>query len=210
VLTPLVQKQIDDAAVREGMSNDEAKAKLLAEKQPSLEFATPEQIGAAVGVFTTSSTVALDGSTAPVTIENEGGDVTVKHTDGSIDLKMRGGSAHLLKLRGPITVQADGEQVEVEWEVLPSSADSRIVNESGGITVRFPPAGDSRVNANSRSGHIDNNLPKVVIAQDGGSAQGVVGGGGSNLKTVTIQASGDVKLLGSDTPESDETSGQAP
>lgn len=48
VLTPLVQKQIDDAAVREGISNDEAKMKLLAEKQPSLEFATPEQIGAAV------------------------------------------------------------------------------------------------------------------------------------------------------------------
>jgi len=48
VLTPLVQKQIDDAAVRDGTSNDDAKAKLLAEKQPSLEFATPEQIGAAV------------------------------------------------------------------------------------------------------------------------------------------------------------------
>jgi 3-hydroxybutyrate dehydrogenase len=48
VLTPLVQKQIDDAAVRGSISNDEAKMKLLAEKQPSLEFATPEQIGAAV------------------------------------------------------------------------------------------------------------------------------------------------------------------
>lgn len=48
VLTPLVQQQIDDAAVRESISNDEAKMKLLAEKQPSLEFATPEQIGAAV------------------------------------------------------------------------------------------------------------------------------------------------------------------
>jgi len=48
VLTPLVQKQIDDAAVRDGIPNDEAKMKLLAEKQPSLEFATPEQIGATV------------------------------------------------------------------------------------------------------------------------------------------------------------------
>jgi 3-hydroxybutyrate dehydrogenase len=42
-----VQKQIDDAAARSGISNDEAKMRLLAEKQPSLEFATPEQIGAA-------------------------------------------------------------------------------------------------------------------------------------------------------------------
>jgi 3-hydroxybutyrate dehydrogenase len=47
VLTPLVQKQIDDAAARGRISNEEAKTRLLAEKQPSLEFATPEQIGAA-------------------------------------------------------------------------------------------------------------------------------------------------------------------
>jgi 3-hydroxybutyrate dehydrogenase len=46
VLTPLVQKQIDDAAARDGIANDEAKMKLLADKQPSLEFATPDQIGA--------------------------------------------------------------------------------------------------------------------------------------------------------------------
>ena len=35
VLTPLVQKQIDDAAARDGISRDESKARLLAEKQPS-------------------------------------------------------------------------------------------------------------------------------------------------------------------------------
>jgi 3-hydroxybutyrate dehydrogenase len=54
VLTPLVQKQIDDAAARDGISRDESKARLLAEKQPSLEFATSEQIGA-VAVFLCSS-----------------------------------------------------------------------------------------------------------------------------------------------------------
>src|SRR4029079_3674353 len=41
VLTPLVQKQIDDAATHGGISEDESKARLLAEKQPSLEFASP-------------------------------------------------------------------------------------------------------------------------------------------------------------------------
>src|SRR5215212_4532661 len=49
VLTPLVQKQIDDIAHREGLSGDDARAKLLGEKQPSLAFATPEQIGALSG-----------------------------------------------------------------------------------------------------------------------------------------------------------------
>jgi len=45
VLTPLVQKQIDALAARESVSVDEARARLLGEKQPSLEFVTPEQIG---------------------------------------------------------------------------------------------------------------------------------------------------------------------
>jgi 3-hydroxybutyrate dehydrogenase len=45
VLTPLVQKQIDALAERKGISGAAAKAELLSEKQPSKEFATPEQIG---------------------------------------------------------------------------------------------------------------------------------------------------------------------
>ena len=45
VLTPLVQKQIDDRAAREKLTPEAAKRKLLGEKQPSLEFATPQEIG---------------------------------------------------------------------------------------------------------------------------------------------------------------------
>jgi 3-hydroxybutyrate dehydrogenase len=46
VLTPLVQKQVDDRAAREGISKDEAKKALLLEKQPSGDFVTPEDLGA--------------------------------------------------------------------------------------------------------------------------------------------------------------------
>jgi 3-hydroxybutyrate dehydrogenase len=45
VLTPLVQKQVDARAAQLGLSNEEAKKSLLAEKQPSGEFVTPEQLG---------------------------------------------------------------------------------------------------------------------------------------------------------------------
>ena len=45
VLTPLVQKQIDDRAKREGISVAQASSDLLREKQPSLQFTTPEQLG---------------------------------------------------------------------------------------------------------------------------------------------------------------------
>jgi 3-hydroxybutyrate dehydrogenase len=44
VLTPLVQKQVDARAAADGVSNDEAKRRLLAEKQPSLQFTTPEEL----------------------------------------------------------------------------------------------------------------------------------------------------------------------
>ena len=58
VLTPLVQKQIDDIAAREKITPEEAKMKLLGEKQPSKEFATPEQIGA-LAAFLCSEGAAL-------------------------------------------------------------------------------------------------------------------------------------------------------
>jgi 3-hydroxybutyrate dehydrogenase len=45
VLTPLVQKQVDAKAEALGLSNEEATKLLLAEKQPSLQFTTPEQLG---------------------------------------------------------------------------------------------------------------------------------------------------------------------
>lgn len=45
VLTPLVQKQVDARAAQDKISNEEAKRRLLAEKQPSLQFTTPEQLG---------------------------------------------------------------------------------------------------------------------------------------------------------------------
>jgi len=46
VLTPLVQQQIDKRALQEGKPVEQAKRELLAEKQPSLEFVTPAQLGA--------------------------------------------------------------------------------------------------------------------------------------------------------------------
>jgi 3-hydroxybutyrate dehydrogenase len=46
VLTPLVQKQVDARAQQAGIGDAEAKRQLLQEKQPSLQFTTPDQLGA--------------------------------------------------------------------------------------------------------------------------------------------------------------------
>jgi 3-hydroxybutyrate dehydrogenase len=45
VATPLVEKQIVDRAAKEGRAEADVRHELLAEKQPMLEFSTPEQIG---------------------------------------------------------------------------------------------------------------------------------------------------------------------
>ena len=57
VLTPLVQKQIDALAARDGISIEAASRNLLAEKQPSLQFTTPQQLGE-LAVFLCSDAAA--------------------------------------------------------------------------------------------------------------------------------------------------------
>ena len=51
VLTPLVQKQVDAKAAALGLSNVEATKLLLGEKEPSLQFTTPEELGALAVFF---------------------------------------------------------------------------------------------------------------------------------------------------------------
>jgi len=45
VLTPLVQKQVDAKAAALGVSTEEATRLLLGEKEPSMRFTTPEELG---------------------------------------------------------------------------------------------------------------------------------------------------------------------
>ena len=56
VLTPLVQKQIDDRAAREKISVEDATRELLQEKEPSLKFTTPEQLGGLAVFFCSPAT----------------------------------------------------------------------------------------------------------------------------------------------------------
>ena len=51
VLTPLVQKQVDAKAAAHKISNEEATKLLLGEKEPSMQFTTPEELGALAVFF---------------------------------------------------------------------------------------------------------------------------------------------------------------
>jgi 3-hydroxybutyrate dehydrogenase len=68
VRTPLVEKQIADIAARKRISQQEAAAELLGEKQPSQAFVTPEQLGGTVAFLCspaaeqiTGTALAIDG-----------------------------------------------------------------------------------------------------------------------------------------------------
>jgi 3-hydroxybutyrate dehydrogenase len=66
VLTPLVEKQVEDLAARERLSAEQARQALLADKQPSREFATPQQIGAAVAFLCSEAAAQIRGTALPV------------------------------------------------------------------------------------------------------------------------------------------------
>lgn len=62
VHTPLVQKQIEDNAKNQGISVEEATKELLSEKQPSLRFATVEDIGDTVLFLSSSAGKTITGT----------------------------------------------------------------------------------------------------------------------------------------------------
>jgi 3-hydroxybutyrate dehydrogenase len=62
VLTPLVQKQIEARAAQQGVTVEEAKKSLLAEKQPSGDFVTPEQLGALAVFLSSDAAIQVRGA----------------------------------------------------------------------------------------------------------------------------------------------------
>jgi 3-hydroxybutyrate dehydrogenase len=66
VLTPLVQKQVDDWAARDNISNEQAKLALLSEKQPSKDFVTPEQLGGTAVFLCSDAAAQIRGASLSV------------------------------------------------------------------------------------------------------------------------------------------------
>ncbi len=62
VLTPLVQKQIDDRAKASGKPARDEEIKLLSEKQPMHQFSKPENIGALAVFLSSDAAASITGS----------------------------------------------------------------------------------------------------------------------------------------------------
>lgn len=63
VRTALVEKQIEALAQKNGVSIDEAAKQLLMEKQPSLQFVTPKQLGGAAVFLASEAADQMTGTT---------------------------------------------------------------------------------------------------------------------------------------------------
>ena len=66
VRTPLVDKQIDDIAAQRGISQQDAAKELLAEKQPSLQFVSPAQLGGTVAFLCSGAADQITGTAISV------------------------------------------------------------------------------------------------------------------------------------------------
>jgi 3-hydroxybutyrate dehydrogenase len=67
VLTPLVEKQLQDRAAKSGKTVEEEKLALVSEKQPMHEFTTTEQIGALAVFLCSDAAKTITG--APISID---------------------------------------------------------------------------------------------------------------------------------------------
>jgi len=66
VRTPLVEKQITAMAAEHNVSQDDAARDLLSEKQPSLQFVTPDQLGATAVFLASDAAAQITGTTVSV------------------------------------------------------------------------------------------------------------------------------------------------
>lgn len=66
VLTPLVEKQVEQLVERESITPEQAKQRLLAEKQPSKAFVTPEQIGELAVFLCSAAADEIRGAALPI------------------------------------------------------------------------------------------------------------------------------------------------
>jgi 3-hydroxybutyrate dehydrogenase len=67
VLTPLVEKQLQDRAAKEGSTVEKVTHAMLTEKQPMAQFSTPEQIGALAVFLCSDAAKTMTG--APLSID---------------------------------------------------------------------------------------------------------------------------------------------
>jgi hypothetical protein len=151
---------------------------------------------AETGLITSSSNIELNGVDGPLAIENELGSVQVRGASDKVEVKNRDGDVSLLGLSASAVVQTSSERLTVGWSSFPRDAqvENVLINEDGVILVELPAGGPVLLEAESRYGRVESALPWVRVAEDGKSAQGMVGRG--TIPRLRVVGAGGVVLGG--------------
>jgi len=150
-------------------------------------------VGGELQVDGTSTNVVVDRA-GKIVLKVDRGDVTLQRATETVAAYVSGGDVHILDVSGPVNLELERGDGEVSWSSFSGDKDSTLVSSGGNLTVRFPSTGGCRVEAKSKDGRIDSELPTVVVLESGNEAQGPVNSGYRPI--VKITASGDVHLLG--------------
>ena len=174
--------EINVEAIEQGMriQGDGVKAKIV-------------DVGGELYVETTISEVVVDRA-GSVDLRIDRGNATIQRAAGAVQAIVAGGDVHIIDGSGPVTLDLDGGDAEVSWASMSGDKESKLTNKSGNVTVHFPASGVCRVEAKSKYGRIDTDLPTVKVMDDLTEAQGPVNGGYRPL--VRVVANGDIHLLG--------------
>jgi len=140
-----------------------------------------------------ASDVAIEDAHGPLSVENDAGSITVVRASGPLEITGRKCRIRIEELFGTIQLEADTQDTEVGWSVLPKEGESVVRNAGGGVVATFPAKGACRVEARTTFGRVESEVPGVVADDLGNSAAGDVGGPGPAV--IRILASGDVRLL---------------
>jgi len=148
---------------------------------------------AAAKIDVATSEVKIDGTTGPLEISGEGSDLRILNAAQEVTIRARGGSLQVLELMGPAQIQAEAERVEVSWGTQLIAKSSSVQNDAGSVSVVLPSGAACRLEAETRYGRIESDLPGIEVSTEGTRASGSLGNG--NRSTVLrIVAEGDITL----------------
>jgi DUF4097 and DUF4098 domain-containing protein YvlB len=145
-------------------------------------------------VETSVSDVVIAKAGAAVGLKIERGNVALKGAQGTVSATIVGGDAQLLELTGPVSMEIEGGNAELGWNSITGDTDTLVRNGSGDVTIHFPASASCRVDATSKFGRVESDIPTVRVMDDGKSAAGPIGHG--RRPTIKVEAEGNISLMG--------------
>lgn len=161
---------------------------------------TLERLVGELTINASNSQLAVTDVQGAVTVDVDRGELLLQKPLEAVKITSRGGDVKIIEARGPIQLDADSGRVDIAWSGMSFEGTSAIRNASGGVVLRFPRQGASRIEAESKYGQVESRLPNVRVTEDGRQAQGLLAYPGASV--ISIIAGGDVDLLvGDEAPE---------